>query len=360
MKKHRHLPLIVGFLMMTATAAARQSSAPAGQSNTAGSPSNTTDNPFSTTGSPFNSPFGSTGSPSNSPGNPSNTTGNPSNTTGSPFNTPGSPFSTPGSPFGTPGSPFGTTASPSNTNAGQVKTAKPGQPVERNLSEDQKFREWSLNGNVPDDIKRIKVCRVEEVCKMRFKDGETPRMRVRNLVLPLRYDDENTAISEAFTRQVLQAFDDLREKRGVTVRFIGYTDNAPLTGANEQTYGDQLALSKAMARRVATAMQEKLGLPASAIESDGRGDSRPVASNDTALGRALNRRIEVEFWYDDPLQELSDEPQLCPDYVDETMTRIYDPAWGSIPPLELANGQPIIPPDYAANLRRAQIGRAHV
>src|SRR4029077_5488793 len=95
------------------------------------------------------------------------------------------------------------------------------------------------------------------------------------------------------------------------------------------------------------------GLPDSVIESDGRGASHPIASNETAQGRALNRRIEVEFWYDDPLQELSDEPQLCPDDVDERVTRIYDPPWGSIPPLELANGQPIIPPDYAANLRRA-------
>src|SRR6059036_248610 len=100
-------------------------------------------------------------------------------------------------------------------------------------------------------------------------------------------------------------------------------------------------------------MQKILGLPASAIESDGRGASHPLASNETAQGRRLNRRIEVEFWYDDPLQELSDEPQLCPDDVDETVTRVYDPPWGSIPPLELENGQPIIPPGYAANLRRA-------
>ena len=35
--------------------------------------------------------------------------------------------------------------------------------------------------------------------------------------------------------------------------------------------------------------------------------------NATANGRALNRRVEVEFWYDDPLQELPDEPQLCPE-----------------------------------------------
>src|SRR5215470_30237 len=50
---------------------------------------------------------------------------------------------------------------------------------------------------------------------------------------------------------------------------------------------------------------------------------------------------------------VSDEPQLCPDDVDETETKIYDPPWGSIAPLELANGQPIIPPGYAANLQRA-------
>ena len=236
---------------------------------------------------------------------------------------------------------------------GQVNMVKPGEPVERHLSSDQTFREWSHDSNPTDDVKRIKVCRVETVCKMRYKEGQTPRTRVRNLVLPLRYEDETVSISDAFTRQVRQALDKLRDKQGVTARFIGYTDDAPLTGRDESIYGNQLALSKARAKRVALAMQQVLGLPASAIESDGRGASHPVASNETAQGRALNRRIEVEFWYDDPLQELSDEPQLCPDAVEETVTRVYDPPWGSIPVLELANGQPIIPPGYAANLRRA-------
>ncbi len=236
---------------------------------------------------------------------------------------------------------------------GQVNMVKPGQPVERHLSSDQTFQEWSHDSNPTDDVKRIKVCRVETVCKMRYKEGQTPRTRVRNLVLPLHYEDETVPISDAFTRQVREALENLRNKQGVTVRFIGYTDDAPLTARDESIYGSQLALSKARAKRVALAMQQVLGLPAPAIESDGRGASHPVASNETAQGRALNRRIEVEFWYDDPLQELSDEPQLCPDDVEETVTRVYDPPWGSIPILELANGQPIIPPGYAANLRRA-------
>ena len=236
---------------------------------------------------------------------------------------------------------------------GQVSTAKPGEPVERHLSSDQTFREWSHDSKPTGETKLIKVCRAETVCKMRYREGNTPRMRVRNLVVPMRYEDETTPISDAFTKQIRQALDNLRDKRGVTVRFIGYTDDAPLTGPDESTYGNHLSWSKARAHHAALAMQEILGLPASAIESDGRGASHPLASNETAQGRRLNRRIEVEFWYDDPLQALPDEPQLCPDDADETVTRVYDPPWGSIPSLALENGQPIIPQDYVANLRRA-------
>jgi flagellar motor protein MotB len=315
MNKRRHLPhlsILVGILVMTATAAARQSSSAASQSNAAAGQSNTTASPFSTPNSPFNST--------------------------SPFNTASSPFNT-NNKFNTPASP--------------IKTTKPGESVERQLPSDQKLRQWALDANVTDDVKRLKVCRVEDVCKMRFKDGETPRMRVRNLVVPLRYDDENISVSEALTRQVREALDNLQDKRNVTVRFIGYTDNAPLTDHDQQIYGDHLSLSKARAQRVAMAMQEKLGLTTSTIESDGRGNARPVASNDTVQGRALNRRIEVEFWYDDALQSLPDEPQLCPNDNGETVTRVYEPAWGSIAIIQLANGQPIIPPGYAANLRRA-------
>src|SRR5215510_3244097 len=209
---------------------------------------------------------------------------------------------------------------------GQVNTAKPGEPVERHLSSDQTIKQWSLDSNRTDEFKRVKVCRTETVCKMRYKEGQTPRTRVKNLVMPLRYEDETVPISDAFTKQVQQALNNLRDKQGVTVRFIGYTDDAPLTGRDQSTYGDQLSLSKARAHRVALATQEALGLPPSAIESDGRGASNPLASNDTVQGRTLNRRIEVEFWYDDPLQELPDEPQLCPsDSGEEMVTKVYDP-----------------------------------
>jgi flagellar motor protein MotB len=217
---------------------------------------------------------------------------------------------------------------------------------------------------VRDDFRRVKICRIETVCKMRFKEGHTRRARIRNVVAPLHFEDETTNVPDAFAQQVRQALHNLQGKQNLVVKFIGYTDDAPLSARNERIYGTQIALSKARAHRVALAVQEALKLPTVAVSSDGRGATMPLGSNDTAQGRAMNRRIEVEFWHDDPLQELPDEPQLCPDAPNsETVTKVYDPPWGRIADLQLENGMAVIPPGYTEDLRRAMTdiaGRTNV
>ena len=207
---------------------------------------------------------------------------------------------------------------------------------------------------VPQQIQQVKVCRVETVCKLRYVEGHAKRARIQNLVAPLYFDAESITVNDVFVERVRQALDNLSEKDNVAVRFVGYSDDSQLTGRAERIYGDQTGLSKARARRVALAVQDSLDLPSSVIESDGRGAERPLGSNATAQGRALNRRVEVEFWYDDPLQDLPDEPQLCPeDAGAEIVTRIYDPAWGSIEPIQFADGSPVVPAGYTDALARA-------
>ncbi len=207
---------------------------------------------------------------------------------------------------------------------------------------------------ISQDVKRVKVCRTETVCKLRYREGHAHRARVKNLVAPLHLVDESFEVPADFVRQVGEALHNLRNKQNVTVKFIGFTDDLPLDERAERIYGTQLALSKARALRVALAMKDALDLPTAAIASDGRGASAPLASNETERGRALNRRIEVEFWHDDPLQELSDEPQLCPDAAAaELVTKVYDPPWGRIPTIQLEGGRPVIPSGYAAQLQRA-------
>jgi flagellar motor protein MotB len=205
---------------------------------------------------------------------------------------------------------------------------------------------------VLEDFRRVKVCRMETLCRLRYIDGNERRTRVQNVVAPLRFDEEAIDVSSAFVEQIGKSLANMSDRQNVLVKFIGYTDDSPLTERNERIYGDHVGLSRARARRVALAVQEALGLPTSAIESDGRGSARPLGSNVTAQGRALNRRVEVEFWYDDPLQELPDEPQMCPAPGEEMVTRVYDPPWGTLPVVAIENGAPVVPPSLAGLLRR--------
>ncbi len=207
---------------------------------------------------------------------------------------------------------------------------------------------------VTHDVKRVKVCRMETVCKLRYVEGHANRAKVKNLIAPLRFGEESIDVTDDFIGDIERALANLAEKDNVVVKFIGHTDDAPLAGRVERIYGDHVGLAKARARRTALAVQDALGLSTEVIQSDGRGVERPIASNLTPEGRALNRRVEVEFWYDDPLQELPNEPMMCPDSEGaEVVTRVYDPPWGDIADLDFVDGRPVIPANYAATLERA-------
>jgi flagellar motor protein MotB len=206
---------------------------------------------------------------------------------------------------------------------------------------------------VPRQVNRVKVCRTEKVCKMRYKEGNAHRVRVKNLIAPMQYDASMVTVPEEFLQQIRQALINLRGKENIVVKFIAYSDNALLAGRDERIYGDQSGLSKAVARRVALSVHDGLKESTVALESDGKGASHPVASNDTPQGKAMNRRVEVEFWHDDALQELPDEPQLCPeDAGAETVTKVYAPPSGPIAPILFQDGNPFVPDGYTERLRR--------
>jgi flagellar motor protein MotB len=205
---------------------------------------------------------------------------------------------------------------------------------------------------VEQEFRQVKVCRMETVCRLRYMEGQERRTRVQNLIAPLRFSAEGIDVAPQFIEQIAQALRNMSDRQNVLVKFVGYTDDQPLPSRDERIYMDHLGLSKARARRVALAVQEALGLPTAAVASDGRGAIRPLGPNVTEQGRALNRRVEVEFWYDDPLQELPDEPQLCPLPGTEIVTRVYDPPWGTIPPVQVVDGQPVFPVGLAGMLER--------
>ncbi len=206
---------------------------------------------------------------------------------------------------------------------------------------------------VSQDVNRVKVCRTETVCKLRYKDGHAHRAKIRNMVLPLNYERGMIRVPEEYLETISRAMHNLDSKDNLVIKFTAYTDSGALTGRDKRIYGNHSGLSKAVALRVALASKDALGLSDDAIESEGLGATQPIASNNTAMGRSLNRRVEVEFWYDDPLQDLPDEPRLCPDAAGaETITRVYESPSGSIDPLLFQNGKPYIPEGYTTHLQQ--------
>lgn len=73
----------------------------------------------------------------------------------------------------------------------------------------------------------------------------------------------------------------------------GYTDDRPVGKAlQKRGVVDNLDLSSRRADAVVRYLTKK-GVNPSVISSKGRGDTHPVAPNDTPKNRAQNRRIEV-------------------------------------------------------------------
>jgi len=79
--------------------------------------------------------------------------------------------------------------------------------------------------------------------------------------------------------------DVLKENPGVSVKIVGHTDSDGDDAAN-------LSLSKRRAESVKNELIKTFGLEAVRMETEGAGESRPVAANDTPANKAKNRRVE--------------------------------------------------------------------
>ena len=77
----------------------------------------------------------------------------------------------------------------------------------------------------------------------------------------------------------------LKENPTVKIKIVGHTDGDGADSAN-------LDLSKRRGASVKSELVKTFGIEASRIESDGLGETKPIAPNDTPANKALNRRVE--------------------------------------------------------------------
>jgi chemotaxis protein MotB len=85
----------------------------------------------------------------------------------------------------------------------------------------------------------------------------------------------------------------LKSAQNVKIVVYGFTDNAPVGPALQRVgIADNLDLSSRRAATVVAFLASK-GVNPNILSAKGFGATRPVAPNETAQGRAQNRRIEI-------------------------------------------------------------------
>jgi chemotaxis protein MotB len=85
----------------------------------------------------------------------------------------------------------------------------------------------------------------------------------------------------------------LKNTKDNIIRVEGHTDNVPISGALKYKFPTNWELSTARATNVLRLLEDKVGVDPAKLEAVGLGEHQPVASNETAQGRAQNRRIEI-------------------------------------------------------------------
>lgn len=116
----------------------------------------------------------------------------------------------------------------------------------------------------------------------------------RSIKMILRTPVLFTSGSSGLQPEILPVLDEIIKYAVSSPGFIsveGHTDNIPLSGGK---YKSNYSLSAARAFEVVKYMEQQ-GIPPSRLSVVGYGEFEPLYPNDTEVGRALNRRIEISI-----------------------------------------------------------------
>jgi outer membrane protein OmpA-like peptidoglycan-associated protein len=110
-------------------------------------------------------------------------------------------------------------------------------------------------------------------------------VRQRIVLRGINFDFDSSAIGPASRPVLEEAAAILRQNPGVQVQVQGFTDSV---GSPEYNQALSVRRAEAVYRYLVN-----LGVDPRRLSVEGFGETRPIADNDTAAGRAQNRRVEL-------------------------------------------------------------------
>lgn len=101
-------------------------------------------------------------------------------------------------------------------------------------------------------------------------------------------------LSDEIERALERTLPEIVSHPGHRIVVEGHSDNVPVGRGEEKDFSDNRTLSRLRAEKVAGFLESQ-GVEAGRITVIGYGDTRPLAPNRTAEGRAENRRVEIRL-----------------------------------------------------------------
>lgn len=106
-----------------------------------------------------------------------------------------------------------------------------------------------------------------------------------NLAAPIKFQTESAKLTPEAQQQLANVVSAVKACPDVKLTVTGHTDSTGTDAINNP-------LSEDRAKAVAAYLVSQ-GIPADSVNSKGAGSSEPIADNNTAAGRAQNRRTEI-------------------------------------------------------------------
>ena len=147
-----------------------------------------------------------------------------------------------------------------------------------------------LKADEADELRHAKELMEQRVGSSDVSIGYDERGLVTRMLDRVLFDSGKAVLRRSAYPVLDRVAQVLQEISDQPVGVEGHTDNVPIKVSG---WADNDALSLARAQAVVDYLVTKRGVSAGRLTAIGYGESRPIASNDTADGRQKNRRVEL-------------------------------------------------------------------
>ena len=131
---------------------------------------------------------------------------------------------------------------------------------------------------------------VQEVKKPAQSTVEKAIIEKGRATIDIKFDFDKSVVKPKYHNELQQFADVLKNHPELNLIIEGHTDSVGKDAYNQK-------LSQRRADAIRKYMIEKCGVDANRLTSKGYGEERPIESNRTASGRAINRRVEAAADY---------------------------------------------------------------